>query len=184
MMGLQIANCALRIDCGTAWQRVSAHLRLPQHLSVRSQRGQSIVELALLLPLFLIVILGIIEVGRLWWTQQALTNAAREGVRYSSQTLKSCPPDRTQGKDAFDVQKARDEIRSNLSAAGLSEDASVALIEILPEPLEADHPTQVKVKITYYFDSLLPFLPSLISGSSTSDGTPALVAETVAGCEP
>ena len=143
------------------------------------------VELALLLPLFLVVILGIIEVGRMWWTQQALTNAAREGVRYATQTLKTCPPDRTQARrDAADVQKARDEIRANLSAAGLSTEGSVALIDILPEPLEAQNPTQVRVKITYYFDSLLPFLPSLISGSSASNGKYALVTETVAGCEP
>ncbi len=140
------------------------------------------VELALLLPLFLVVILGIIEVGRLWWTQQALTNAAREGARYATQTLRTCPPDRIHG--AQETFNAQTEVRKHLSAMGLSTEGNIALIDILPEPLEADHPTKVKVKITYYFDSMLPFLPSLISGSSTSDGTPALVTETVAGCEP
>jgi hypothetical protein len=42
------------------------------------------VELALVLPLFLIVIFGIILVGIAIFYQQQITNAAREGARYAS----------------------------------------------------------------------------------------------------
>ena len=47
----------------------------------RSERGQSLVETALALPLLLVVSIGIFEFGRAYQTWQVLTNAAREGAR-------------------------------------------------------------------------------------------------------
>jgi len=49
----------------------------------RSERGQSLVETALALPLLLIVSVGIFEFGRAYQTWQVVTNAAREGARMS-----------------------------------------------------------------------------------------------------
>ncbi len=45
------------------------------------ERGQSMVEFALLLPIFLVFVFAIIEIGRAWAVKQALTIAAREGAR-------------------------------------------------------------------------------------------------------
>ena len=51
----------------------------------RSRRGgQSLVEFALVTPLFLILIFGILEGGRLVWTHHTMTNATREGARYAT----------------------------------------------------------------------------------------------------
>src|SRR5437773_8227177 len=47
----------------------------------RLMRGQAMVEMALVLPLFLFFIFGIIEIGRAWSVKQVMTNAAREGSR-------------------------------------------------------------------------------------------------------
>lgn len=46
-----------------------------------SERGAAAVEFAILLPLLLMLVLGIIEFGRAYNTQLTLTNAARDGVR-------------------------------------------------------------------------------------------------------
>lgn len=57
-------------------------------------RGQTIVETALVLPLFLTVIFGIIIVGIGVFYQQQLTNVAREAARYAaihSATEPLCP---------------------------------------------------------------------------------------------
>lgn len=51
-----------------------------------SDRGQSIVEFALVVPLLLLLLVGIIEFGRLWMTMNVLTGAAREGVRIAAVT--------------------------------------------------------------------------------------------------
>lgn len=48
------------------------------------ERGQSLVELALVLPLFLLLVLGMIEYGRVAIIMTTLEGAAREGARYAA----------------------------------------------------------------------------------------------------
>jgi len=45
------------------------------------QRGQAVVELALVLPILLLIMMGIVEFGRIFMAHQAIANAAREGAR-------------------------------------------------------------------------------------------------------
>jgi Flp pilus assembly protein TadG len=47
----------------------------------RERRGAVTVEMALILPVFFTVLLGIIEFGRAMMVAQLVTNAAREGAR-------------------------------------------------------------------------------------------------------
>jgi hypothetical protein len=51
--------------------------------SRRSERGQALAEFALVLPLVMLFIAGIVEFGRAWNIKQAVTDAAREGARYA-----------------------------------------------------------------------------------------------------
>lgn len=55
--------------------------------------GQTLVETALVLPLFLMVVFGIIVLGLGVFYQQQLTNAAREGARYAAihSATATCP---------------------------------------------------------------------------------------------
>jgi Flp pilus assembly protein TadG len=46
-----------------------------------NQRGQAVIELALTLPLLLVVVFGIIDFGFMFQRYEAVTNAAREGAR-------------------------------------------------------------------------------------------------------
>lgn len=48
---------------------------------IRGNRGNAMVEFALVFPLLLVVCFGITEFGRAWMTMNILTSAAREGVR-------------------------------------------------------------------------------------------------------
>lgn len=59
---------------------LSIRLRRLRRL-VRNDRGQGILETALVLPLLLLVSVSIFEFGRAYQTEQVLTNAAREGAR-------------------------------------------------------------------------------------------------------
>jgi Flp pilus assembly protein TadG len=47
----------------------------------RRERGAVAVEMAIILPLLLLVVGGIVDLGRLAFTQNVITNAAREGAR-------------------------------------------------------------------------------------------------------
>ncbi len=61
----------------------------------RARRGQALVEFALVLPILLSFLTGIVDVGFLYNHQLVLTNAAREGARLGSL-----------GEDAPTVQNA------------------------------------------------------------------------------
>ncbi|MET4589093.1 TadE/TadG family type IV pilus assembly protein [Arthrobacter sp. 754] len=52
--------------------------------SDRKERGAVAVEMAIVLPLLLLILLGIIEFGRALNVQVSLTQAAREGARYAA----------------------------------------------------------------------------------------------------
>lgn len=49
----------------------------------KDQRGTSMAEFAIIAGVFFLVIIGIIEFGRLFYTHNALTDATRRGVRYA-----------------------------------------------------------------------------------------------------
>lgn len=61
-------------------------LRKPRGIR-RDQSGQSIVEVALMLPFLLLLLLGVIEVGRFLYIGILIGNAARAGVAYGTQSL-------------------------------------------------------------------------------------------------
>lgn len=48
------------------------------------ETGNVVVELALVLPLLLLVLAGIVDLGALYWEKQILTNAASEGARVAA----------------------------------------------------------------------------------------------------
>lgn len=50
----------------------------------KEQKGHALVELALTLPLLLLVVFGIFEFGRAIYIKNTLNNAAREGARWAS----------------------------------------------------------------------------------------------------
>lgn len=50
----------------------------------KSQAGQAMVEMALVLPILLILVGGILDFGWLFYNKVALNNAAREGARYAA----------------------------------------------------------------------------------------------------
>ncbi|KAA0890553.1 pilus assembly protein [Oryzomonas rubra] len=48
---------------------------------IRGSKGQALVELALILPILLLLILGVIEFGRAFYMKNTLTNAVRHAAR-------------------------------------------------------------------------------------------------------
>ena len=47
----------------------------------RSRRGQSLVEMAMVLPVLTLLTFGLVDFGRAYYFQVSITNAAREGAR-------------------------------------------------------------------------------------------------------
>jgi hypothetical protein len=59
------------------------------------QRGQTLIEFAILLPVLLMMIMGVLDIGRIVWANDMISNAAREGARYAivhgASKLTACP---------------------------------------------------------------------------------------------
>ena len=51
-------------------------------MTIKNQKGASAVEFAIVLPLLLLLLFGIVEFGFLLYNQAMITNAAREGARF------------------------------------------------------------------------------------------------------
>lgn len=105
----------------------------------RRERGAAMVEMAIVLPLLLLLVFGIIEFGRLYNAQVTLTHAAREGIR--DYVIFQEPG------QAEDV--ARNAVSSNF-------DDSPMVVDITPDPCEAGLPTTMT--ITYPFNMRIPFI--------------------------
>jgi Flp pilus assembly protein TadG len=50
----------------------------------KNERGAALMEFAIVASVFLTVLFGVLEFGRLFWTHNALRDAARRGVRYAT----------------------------------------------------------------------------------------------------
>jgi Flp pilus assembly protein TadG len=78
-------------------------------VSKRSERGQTAVEFALMIPVMLLFVLGIFQVGVTYFNQEAMATSARDGARAGAIHTGSTP--------AVIIQDAKDAITSN--ATGL-----------------------------------------------------------------
>ncbi len=50
---------------------------------LKNERGQALVEFAIVLPILLLLVCGIIDFGWLFYNQLALNNSCREGARFA-----------------------------------------------------------------------------------------------------
>jgi hypothetical protein len=53
-------------------------------------RGQGLVEFALVLPVFMVILIGMVDLGRAIWANNSAANAAREAARFASVHGGSC----------------------------------------------------------------------------------------------
>lgn len=62
-------------------------MRIPAGIvkpSRERSRGQALTEVALVAPIFFLMLFGTIDIGRVIWANDVVANAAREGARYAS----------------------------------------------------------------------------------------------------
>ena len=75
------------------------------------ERGVNLIEMALVLPLLLLLLAGVVDLGRAFYTYVSLTNAVREGARFASKL----PYDDNEGAIvALVVARVREEPRQSV----------------------------------------------------------------------
>jgi hypothetical protein len=116
--------------------------------------GQGLVEFALIVPLFLILLLGMVEFGRAWMTKNILTGAAREAVRRYA----VIPYDNSVSGEAYTRAV------NVLSSAGLHSNRwTISLTVVNPPPGDNNI---MRADVTYDFPVLII---GLIPGLSTDN---------------
>ena len=114
--------------------------------------GQALVELALILPVILLLVVGMLEFSRAWNLHQALTDATREGARRAA----------VQDADYASQDSAKAAIWRGLSQAGYDPAAAGAAYQVrfeYPSAAPGRSPgraSRVDVRFPYRF-WVLPF---------------------------
>jgi Flp pilus assembly protein TadG len=93
--------------------------------ATESQRGVAAVELAIVLPLFGILLLGILEIGGMARDHQALQNAAREGARFSA-----LPSNRMAGRTTADRTTIQTSIQNRVVAYLQNEKITITAADV------------------------------------------------------
>jgi Flp pilus assembly protein TadG len=124
------------------------------------EQGAVLVETAVTILMFLVVLFAIFEIGRMLNIQQTLTNAAREGARLSVTPLS--------GTDTLATPDAvRTRVRTFLNAAGLngysvSDDDIVIEQSYDPNTGDTDPTTYTRVTVTVPYRVLTSSIFSLL----------------------
>ena len=107
--------------------------------------GQELIEFAIVLPFLFLVLFGVIDLGRIFFSAIVITNAAREGARYGI----------SRGIDAdYSLKSAEIIAAARGEAAGSGIDlSSAAIVPSCPDGCASGKP--VRVEISYDFNLLM-----------------------------
>lgn len=109
----------------------------------RRGKGQGLVEFALVVPIFLILLFGMVEFARAWMTKNIITGAAREAVRIFAVV-------------PYDCTAAMARADNVLSSAGLDPNRWNVTLSQIDNTMKAD--------VTYNFPVVvIGFIPGLPS---------------------
>lgn len=121
---------------------------------MKSQKGTAIVEFALILPLFLMLLFGLVDFGRLFHAYLTIDHAGREGARAAS----------VQSEDGI--------VQSSIMNAVTGLNTDNLTVQVSPEG-EANRPSgsEVHVTLTYQVGFVTPFVSALADPIILSDTT-------------
>ena len=119
--------------------------------------GQSLIEFALVLPMLLVLVFGIVEFGNAWRHYQLITNTAREGARVA--VLPS--------STATTVDSVIDD---RLTGSGLVADSATVTLKVLSvgDPGYANSADTVTIDYPYRFVFLGPVIDLMCAGIGCS----------------
>lgn len=110
----------------------------------KREQGQAMVEMALVLPLFFLLLFGVVEMGRVGFAYVSISNAARSGVRVAT----------TGGTDQ-DIQNAVIAAAPGLSQTDLK-------TTITPTETNRQSGQSVQVQVSYHIQLIIPLISSIL----------------------
>lgn len=111
---------------------------------LRNKKGQAMVEIAIIIPILLIILMAIFEFGRIFNAYLIITHASREGARSAAL-----------GSDDIQITQT-----VNNSITYL--DTSKLTISISPSQSSRNRGTNVTVNLQYDLDIIVPIIDRII----------------------
>ena len=125
---------------------------------LKREDGTALVEFAVVLPVLVFLLVGMMEFGLLLYNQQVITNASREGARYGIVS-------RTDRRTVVEItQVVNDYCQDHLVTFG----SGSPVTAVTPDPTQgAQFGEDLVVTVTFHYDFLvLPnFVGALIGGT-------------------
>lgn len=119
---------------------------------MRREKGQGLAEFGLLLPVFLLAVMMIVDIGRVVYYYSVIYNAAREGARYG-----------VIDQNSANVASAVKQLGGGFLT---SSDIQSQVITVLG-PTNKTYKA-IEVRVSYTFRAATPFLGQLTGNSSNS----------------
>jgi Flp pilus assembly protein TadG len=134
-------------------------------------RGSSLLEFALIAVVFILVLLGVVEMGRMVLVYTTVANAARAGARYAIVHGGDRTGTGADGPSGPGNISQVQTVVKNFASAGLLTTGNLTISVIYPNGANAVG-SPVSVTVTYPYDPLVPFFDPLLSNTlgSTSQG--------------
>ena len=130
-----------------------------RHSPRQRERGQALVELALVLPILLLVLMAIVDFGRVFHGHLAVTNAAREGARRAA------------------VGASDSVVTAATVAAAAPLDSNIITVTISPAPSERYAGGSISVQVNYSLSILTPFMQAILPNPFPVVGRAVMIQE-------
>ncbi|MGE5541720.1 MAG: TadE/TadG family type IV pilus assembly protein [Bacillota bacterium] len=111
----------------------------------RGDRGQALVEMAIVLTVLLLLLTGIIEFGRILSAQLIVSHASREGARIGV------------------LGKSDAEITARVLEAASALDESKIGVDVTPTQSERVRGAELRVEVSYLVDIVVPLLGEILT---------------------
>jgi Flp pilus assembly protein TadG len=111
---------------------------------IRKKQGQALVEMALILPLLILILMGTMEFGRIFHSYLLITNASREGARAG--IISGTDPE------------IKSKVKDVAATLGLTDDQ----ITITPAPSARTRGVPLTVKVDYSVNLITPVLDFIV----------------------
>lgn len=119
-------------------------MKLCRWTAFKKQEGQALVEMALVLPILLLLFMGIFEFGRIMGAYMILSDLARDGARHG-----------VVGYSDANIEELIDNRRAWL-------ESDLILVNIEPADVERDKGDPLQVTVHYSLPLVAPFLSSIL----------------------
>lgn len=127
--------------------------------SIHNQKGQSLVEFAIIVPILLLIVMGIFQFGMMLNAYLTIENVSREGARIGI------------------IGSSDAEINSAIIASSSNLDPLKLTVSITPDEASRKSGDTLTVKVTYNYELTIPIISNLFNSEAVLNGQTSMRIE-------